>query len=234
MPSELILLTGATGHIGFCTLVYALNAGYRVRAAVRNQDKADTIQAAPSIQAIKPDDRLSFVFVPDILAPGAFDDAVRDVDYIIHVASPLSRGTDPARYEDLIQPAVKGTLGILSAAAKHGGNHVKRVVITSPMAALFPLGDHSSDTVFNETSRVSPDPGGPYSTAMEAYAASKIIALNATERFVQEHQPAFDIVNIHPSFVIGKNELVTDKKDISRARMCGLSPRFWARRSLRR
>ncbi|KAL1979569.1 hypothetical protein VTN96DRAFT_5556 [Rasamsonia emersonii] len=219
----LVLITGATGHVGFRVLVSALNAGYRVRAAVRNQAKADAILAAPSIQAIAPGggDRLTFVFVPDLLAPGAYDDAVRDVDYVIHVASPLARGIEPDRYEeDLILPAVQGTVGILSAAAGRNGNRVKRVVITSSIAALGLVADtSSSDRVFDETSRAGTDPViGPHNTAMEAYAASKIRALAATEQFVQDHGPklTFDVVNIHPSFVIGKNELVTDPKDILR------------------
>jgi nucleoside-diphosphate-sugar epimerase len=219
MTSSLVLVTGANGHIGFRTLVYALQAGYRVRAAVRTQSKADTILSAPSIQAISPADRLTFVLVPDLLVPGAYDDAVRDADYIIHVASSLSRGLDdPERYEeDLIQPAVRGTFGILESAASV--DTVKRVVITSSMATLWPPGDTdtSSDYVADETSRVSYDPVGPFKNPLEAYEASKIRALNATERFVQNHNHnhlSFDVVNIHPSIVLGKNELVTDRKDI--------------------
>ena len=45
MSSDLVLITGVTGHVGFRVLIFALEAGYRVRAAVRNQGKADTILA---------------------------------------------------------------------------------------------------------------------------------------------------------------------------------------------
>src|SRR5438034_10981539 len=107
MTSDLVLITGVTGHVGFRVLVFALEAGYRVRAAVRNQEKADTILAAPSIKALNPDSRLTFVFVPDILMDGAYDEAVKGVDSIIHIASPLASGISSDNFEThLIQPAV--------------------------------------------------------------------------------------------------------------------------------
>ena len=40
------------------------------------------------------------------------------------------------------------------------------------------------------------------------YFVSKVLALDATDRFQAKNQPHFSIVNIMPSFVIGKNELV--------------------------
>jgi nucleoside-diphosphate-sugar epimerase len=75
--------------VGFRVLATALAAGYRVRATVRKQDQIDTIKATKSI---KPHvSNLEIVVVPDILKDGAFDAALKDVTYIIHVASPLSK-----------------------------------------------------------------------------------------------------------------------------------------------
>jgi len=45
---------------------------------------------------------------------------------------------------------------------------------------------------------------------MEAYWASKAISRMATKTFITEHAPDFDIVNLLPTVVIGRDELATD------------------------
>lgn len=214
---KLVLITGANGHIGYRTVVEALQNGYSVRAAVRNQEKANTVLAAPSIKALNPGPRLTFTFVPDIIKDGAYDEAVKDVDYIIHLASPITSGlTDEADYEPkLITPALKGTLNILYSAFQQP--RVQRIVITSSVVAQVSVHDFFlADTVevYSEKSRTA-DSFGPFGGEFMAYAASKIRALNATERLLDERKPHFSVVHVHPGFVIGRNELVTDAKDIT-------------------
>lgn len=58
---------------------------------------------------------------------------VQDCKYVIHVASPFP-GIDPADPDELIKPAVEGTLAVLQAAHKAGC--VKRVVLTSSATAM--------------------------------------------------------------------------------------------------
>lgn len=219
MSSEkLVLITGANGHIGFRTVVEALQQGYSVRAAVRNQVKANTVLAAPSIKALNPGPKLTFTFVPDILKDGAYDAAVQNVDYIIHLASPITGGlTAEADFESkLIAPAVKGTLNILYSAFDQP--RIQRIVITSSIVAQIPWHEFfeaESSTVFSEKSR-TPDVRGPFGAEFRAYAASKVRALNATERLLAERSPLhFSVVHVSPAFVIGANELVTDVKDIT-------------------
>lgn len=47
-----------------------------------------------------------------------------------------------------------------------------------------------------------------------AYAAAKSHALASTTQFVKEVKPHFDVVNIMPSMIIGKNELNTKKEQL--------------------
>lgn len=55
-------------------------------------------------------------------------------DYVIHTASPYSfKIDDPVK--DFLDPAIKGTTGILKSIKAHGPS-VKRVVITSSSAAI--------------------------------------------------------------------------------------------------
>ena len=88
MSKQLILITGASGFLGFHVLVTALKSGYRARVALRRLEQADKIAGAKSIQPYQSD--VEFVAVPDITAPNAYDEAVKGVDHVIHCASPLA------------------------------------------------------------------------------------------------------------------------------------------------
>ncbi|KAL9136692.1 MAG: hypothetical protein Q9175_002091 [Cornicularia normoerica] len=213
MAGELILVTGATGHLGYRTVVLALEAGYSVRAAVRSEAKAETILTAPSIKALASGSKLDFIYVPDIVADGAYDNAVKGVKAILHIASPLPIPTEDFE-RDIIAPAIKGTTNILKAAAKEPS--VKRIVITSSGVAVIPW----AEGMIGQTNRVYtadgdiPDPSGPYEQGFEAYAAGKTKALRATKDFVRTEKPTFDVINVMPGYIVGKNELVTKAKDI--------------------
>ena len=81
-------ITGVSGHIGFRVLATALAAGYRVRATLRKQEQVETIKATKSVKPYV--NNLEFAIVPDILKDGAFDATLKDVTYVIHLASPLA------------------------------------------------------------------------------------------------------------------------------------------------
>lgn len=85
-------------------------------------------------------DRFLFItFFPSLLF-GLFSlfsypfSAVKGSKYVIHVASPFP-STIPSDPEELIKPAVDGTLNILKACAEVGG--IKRVVLTSSIVAVY-------------------------------------------------------------------------------------------------
>jgi len=217
MASNSVLITGATGHLGFHTLVHALSAGYTVRAAVRSQAKANAVLSHPQIQFLNPGPRLSFVIVPDLTAPFAYDEAVQGVSYIIHIASPLlaGRGVPASQLgAHFILPAVRGTLGMLEAANKSGT--VRRVVITSSIVALIPfsrlIGLERSERLVLPTDRV-PFVPGPYETEFAAYAASKVASLQHAEAWIATERPEFDVVFLHPSFVEGRNALAMNTRE---------------------
>ncbi|KAK3935268.1 hypothetical protein QBC46DRAFT_397901 [Diplogelasinospora grovesii] len=212
---DLVLITGATGHIGSCTLLRLLRAGYRVRAAVRSEAKRAAVLARPQIQALNPGPRLTFAIVPDITAPGAYDDAVEGVTHMIHVASPLVTGNRvPLSQHDtyFIQPAVRGTLNLLEAANLSGT--VRRVVITSSIVALIPVAEMEGTRPRDPRYAVTPYDRipfveGPYHSEFAAYAASKVAALQQAEAYIERERPPFDVVHLHPGFVIGRNDAAT-------------------------
>lgn len=211
--SCVVLITGATGHVGFRTLVHTLSAGYTVRAAVRSQAKANTILSHPQIQSLNPGPRLTFDIVPDIAAPYAYDRATWGAHCIIHIASPLTANYEVALIDQdahYIQPAVRGTLGMLEAAQRSGT--VRRVVITSSIVALASIaqmeGEEPLGRPVRPTDRV-PFVPGPYENEFAAYAASKVASLQAAESWMAANRPVFDVVYLHPSFVEGRNDLAT-------------------------
>ncbi len=130
MSKELVLVTGTTGHLGFRTLVFTLQAGFKARVTLRKLEQAEKLKSTASLEPFKDD--MEFVHVPDITAEGAYDEVIKGVDYVIHVASPIYDGiaADERDFKRLMyDPAEKGALGVLAAAAKEP--KVKRVVVTS-------------------------------------------------------------------------------------------------------
>lgn len=111
----------------------------------------------------------------DLLADKPFHKAVLGVDYVFHLASPFFvKADDPDPETSLLKPAVQGTTNLFEAvvAADEAGHRVRRVVLTSSVAALkgrsptVPKnGKAFTDQDWNETSTI--DNG-------EAYWLSKV------------------------------------------------------------
>ncbi|KAG6240617.1 hypothetical protein E4U24_006415 [Claviceps purpurea] len=136
MPArDLVLLTGATGMVGFRILVRLLESGYYVRAAVRTQAGFDRIRALPIVH--KYANQLSSIVVPEITQPLAYIEAIRGAKFVVHVASPIScpnLTSEEDYHEHIIRPAMQGTTNLLEAA--HCAKSVKRVVITGSLTSI--------------------------------------------------------------------------------------------------
>jgi nucleoside-diphosphate-sugar epimerase len=216
MASELVLLTGATGLIGFRVLVFCLRKGYRVRVALRALTNKTRVLNTPSVQELGTEGNLSFVEIPDISIPGAFDESLQDVDYVIHVAAPIvsadtsSIGIDLATH--YIGPTTDATLHLLCSAQVHP--KVKRIIVTNSLAALIDYVKDTDETIHLESTRATNIQNPPYRSRFEAYTAAKANTLNLTEEWVKSQKPAFDLVHMAPGHVFGPNELVTDPKEL--------------------
>ena len=176
-----------------------------MRAVVRRPAAAEQIKAAKSTQPFL--GNLEIVFVEDLLKDGAYDEAVKGMDYVLHIASPVSRPSENY-YADFIEPAVQGTLGLLRSASKSPS--VKRVVITSSIAVLdigrdAPLAAHDLGPV--------PAIDAEFPNPFLAYSGSKRIALNETTKYIESTKPGFDVINILPAVILGKNELVSQTSE---------------------
>ena len=133
------VVTGANGFIAAHVVAQLLARGERVRATVRNPDKAAELAYLRALPGA--DSRLELVKA-DLMSEGAFDDVVQGADFVLHMASPfVIDAKDPQK--DLVDPAVSGTTSVLKSCAKSPS--VKRVVLTSSMAAITdePDSDHT-------------------------------------------------------------------------------------------
>lgn len=211
MASPNLLITGATGFIGFKILLDALESGYSVRVAVRSASGSEALLSNPKVRSLVSGNNISFVQVPDITQHGAYDEALKGVVYAIHVASPVPKPFFKDPQADIVQPTIKGAANLLASALK--APSVKRIVITSSIVANMPFPPPPTAVETTAESRV-PNFEGPLDAVFPAYCASKIATLNATDKFVKEHNPSFDVVNIFPGFVHGRNELATTVQEL--------------------
>ncbi|KAI0973507.1 putative cinnamoyl-CoA reductase [Xylaria arbuscula] len=210
MASSTLLITGATGFIGFKVLLTALQEGWTVRAAVRSASKADSLAKHPKVVALGGTDKLSFVEVPDICDEKSYEDAIKGVTHVIHLASPIpSPFLDPLT--GIYEPNVKSAKAMLQAALKSPS--LKKLVITSSNYANTPFPLDLSRTITPDF-RV-PDVPGPFDSMVPAYWAGKIAALNATDLFIKNNNPNFNVVLVFPGWVFGRDDRALSAKDFS-------------------
>ncbi|KAF9553884.1 D-lactaldehyde dehydrogenase [Agrocybe pediades] len=199
--SKRVLITGANGYIAAWIVKTLLEQGFTVLGAVRTQEKGDKVVDMFN----KYTDRLEIVVVEDMTKDGAFDEAVKRVDAVLHTASPVSSAIEEP--EEFNRPALLGTLGLLTSALKHGTN-LKRVVMTSSCSTLHrPVNE---PTQFNENDWAESfihyvKSAGKKAPFIAKYLVSKALAERASWEFYQKHKSdiKWDFVTILPPYVMG-------------------------------
>ena len=128
----------------------------------------------------------------NLLNDNGWVNAVRGCDYMIHLASPVNL-REPNEERELIEPAVKGTLRALNAAAS---SKIKKVVLTSSIAAIV-YGNNKKIYSNNDWSETDKNIG--------AYAKSKTLAEKAAWNFVNDggENKSFVLTTINPGMVFG-------------------------------
>jgi nucleoside-diphosphate-sugar epimerase len=178
-----------------------LEQGFTVVGTVRSNSKGQYLKK----HFLKYGDKFSYTIVEDVGKEGAFDDAVKDVDAVEHTASPFY--TDAKDPDELIKPAVDGTLNILRSVAKNG-HKVRRVVITSSMAAVHSPKDHPyvfTERDWNKHDTKVVEQKGIDASGSSKYQASKTYAEHEAWDFIEENKGKikFDLATINPAYVFG-------------------------------
>ncbi|KAK1758772.1 putative NADPH-dependent methylglyoxal reductase [Echria macrotheca] len=196
-PGGKVLLTGGTGFIASHVLDSLLEHGFETVVTVRSEDKGKRL-----VDAVDPKAKhlVRFAIVGDIAQDGAFDEVMKSepFDYVVHTASPYQlHWDDPVR--DCLDPAIKGTTGILKSTKAYNPS-VKRVVITSSSAAVLNPPNHRP--VYDETSWCEIT----WEQAMDpkhTYRASKKFAEKAAWDFVSTQSPNFTLSVINNTYTFG-------------------------------
>ena len=187
---DTIVLTGASGFIAKHILLQLLGAGHRVRATIRTPGRANEVRTAvlPHLST-DAEQRLEFLTL-DLDSDEGWSQALQGATALVHTASPFPIA-QPKNPDDLIRPAVNGTLRALRAACDAG---VHRVVLTSSVAAVI---NEAKDFPQDESDWCNPDL--PTTTP---YTKSKTLAERAAWEFADK-TARMQLTTINPGLVFG-------------------------------
>src|SRR5262245_2349600 len=120
-----VAVTGASGYIGSFVTTALRDAGYLVRACVRdpaNKDKVGHLQGLEGVE----------LFAAALFAEGSYAKAFDGADAVVHCAAvvEIQRVRDPQR--EVVDPSVKGVRNVLACL----GPSVRTFVHTSSVAAI--------------------------------------------------------------------------------------------------
>ncbi|MFI7399534.1 NAD-dependent epimerase/dehydratase family protein [Streptomyces sp. NPDC049541] len=192
-----VLVTGGSGFVGCHLVGRLLERGYRVRTTVRSVANRAKVAPLTALQDRFPG-RLE-LFEADLLADGAFDEAMKGCEVVFHVASPFrmpEKIKDGQR--DIVEPALVGTRNVIGSIERTSG--VRRLVLTSTVGAIF--GDYAdvrdmegqvlTEAYFNTSSTVENNP----------YHYAKTVAEQAAWE-AERSQDRWRMVAVNPGLVLG-------------------------------
>ena len=188
-----VLVTGGSGFVALHAISQLLNQGYRVRATMRSLSKQTEVTNALRRSGITALEHLQFVET-DLSNDKNWDQAMQGCSYVLHIASPIHLQI-PKDENEMIRPAVDGTLRVLRAAKKAG---VKRVVMTSNFGAVG-YSHHDRTKIITEESWTNPDEKG-----LSAYNKSKVLAEQAAWTFIEKEGNPMELAVINPVGIFGK------------------------------
>ncbi|KAF5744482.1 putative cinnamoyl-CoA reductase [Tripterygium wilfordii] len=183
-----VCVTGGSGCIGSWLVHLLLDRGYTVHATVRDiKDEKETkhLEALGGAES----GRLR-LFQIDLLDYLSITSAVKGCAGVFHLASPCI-----VDRKELLDPAIKGTENVLTAAKEAG---VKRVVVTSSVSAITPSPKWPADVVKGEDCWTDVE----YCKQIGLwYPLSKTFAEQTAWEFSKEK--GLDVVVVNPGTVMG-------------------------------
>jgi nucleoside-diphosphate-sugar epimerase len=169
-----VMLTGATGFIGYHTALALLDAGHEVSLLVRNPDKMEKLFGAGVIEHFTQGDITDATRVLE---------AMQDCDAVVHVAALVS--THAGDSDRVYRTNVEGTRNVIGGAVDLG---IERIIHVSSVTALY---NPEAQSLHEES---------PPGTQDSGYGKSKV----ACEKYVRDLQAAGHLVYItYPASVLG-------------------------------
>ncbi|KZF19798.1 putative NAD dependent epimerase/dehydratase [Xylona heveae TC161] len=202
-----VLVTGVNGFVASHVASQLLARGFKVRGTVRDLERTSwVINDTFKTYAERGD--FEVVEIQDFTADGVYDNAVKGVSAIAHVASVVTFAPDP---ETVIPQTVAATVRIMEAALKEPS--VKAFVYTSSIAAVTMSvpgnTTHVDRNTWNDKATQlawspPPPPHDQNTQGSMVYMASKVAAEKAVWKFVEEKAPHFRVNSVCPSMIMGE------------------------------
>jgi len=190
--NQLVLVTGGTGFVAIHSILQLLQKGYRVRTTLRSITRKGEILNMLKNAGLSSFENLDFIET-DLSQDTNWDNAVKGCDYVLHIASPIFLKV-PKNEDEMIRPAVEGTIRVLKAARNAG---VKRIVMTSNFGAVGY--SHKDPTqLITEKSWTDPTEKG-----LSAYNKSKVLAERAAWDFIKNEGGDLELSVINPTAILG-------------------------------
>ena len=200
-----VLVTGASGFLASHVIWQFLNRGFRVRGTVRDVRQSLWLFEG-RFKTYAENGALELVAVPDFSVDSAYNEAIKGVAAVLHIAYVTRIVPDP---NEVITPTVAGIRSIMNSAIQESS--VKVIVFTSSALAASSLSqDIDNGTVdresWNDTVLEAAWAPSPYgmSHAMANYPASKVAAEKEVWKFVKENKLPFIVNVVSPAGIIGE------------------------------
>ncbi|KAM0542653.1 hypothetical protein ACHAPJ_012685 [Fusarium lateritium] len=189
---SIALVTGVNGLLGSHIAKQFLEYGYKVRGTVRDLEKNFWLSTA--FDREYGPDKFELVQVRDMVAEGAFNEAVKGVAIVVHTASVMSLDPDP---NNVIPKVIDGAVNALKAS--YSEPSVKRFIFTSSSASVVSPWDNHEPLVVTEDSwnedlvkQAWADPPYTAERVASVYGASKVQSEQAIWKYHKEnhgHRP---------------------------------------------
>lgn len=190
--NQKVLVTGGTDFVAIHSILQLLNRGYQVRTTVRSIKSKEKIFEMLKNGGITDFNKLDFIQA-DLTSDKNWLEAMIGCQYVLHIASPIFLRL-PKNEDEMIRPAVDGTLRVLKAAREAG---VKRVVMTSNFGAVG-YSHKDKNTLITEESWTNPDEKG-----LSTYNKSKVLAEQAAWNFMKNEGGSLELSVINPMGIFG-------------------------------
>ncbi|RLV95127.1 putative NADPH-dependent methylglyoxal reductase GRP2 [Spathaspora sp. JA1] len=212
MTSTSVFVSGANGFIAQHIVKQLLAKGYSVVGSVRSEVKGK------ELESLVDNDKFSYEVVPSLTEKGAFNDALKrhpEVTVFLHTASPFNFSAEDIE-NDLLKPAVDGTVNALDGI-KQFAPQIKKVVVTSSAVAVFGFGPFfDGEKVYNEDDWNPVTREQALSNPIFGYFGSKKFSELTAHDFVKKEKVNFDISFVNPNFVFGPQAYkVKDKTSLN-------------------
>ena len=183
-----VLVTGASGYIASHCIKVLLEKGFKVKGSVRDLKKVDI--SKNYFDNLLNKENLEFCEL-NLLSDRGWNAAVKDCDYLMHIASPCII-KEPKNESEIINPAVEGTLRALNFASN---SNIKKVIFTSSIGAML-YGNKKKYCKTSDWTNISEYVG--------SYIKSKTMAEKAAWNYFNNlSNPSFSFTTINPGMVFG-------------------------------